>query len=432
MKTATAIPFAAGISRRDITPKENIWMGGFAFRNHPSESVLAPLWAKALALSEADGDAGLVVVTIDRVGLSTELMGSIETECEDRFGLAREKLVIFCSHTHSGPMDWPSVWMKDDPEEIAKVEKYSQWMVERVVDAVGEAIAHRKPASLGFSQGLAGFGVNRRRARPGCRHFPGPVDQDVPVLRIADAEGKNMAILFGYACHATSLAGYEISGDWPGFACEMIEGRHAETTAFFIPGCGADINPLPRLLPGREVALSKMYGEIMANAVDLTLSTNDSGKERPLSGPLTIRRGEAELFYENIPGEAEIAVLQQHFDPMMRRSGRDLHAMSKSPEGIPLSLKYPAWVMRMGDLLWIALSGEVTVDYALALKARYGWETTWVSAYASPVKTYFPSRRVWQEGGYEAGDCMVSSSHPSRFREDVETRILEMVENLVP
>ena len=156
-------PFTAGIARRDITPKENIWMGGFAFRNRPSESVLAPLWAKALVLSEADGDAGLVAVAMDRVGLSTELMGSIETECEVQFGLAREKLVIFCSHTHSGPMDWPSVWMKDDPEEIAKVEKYSHWMVERVVDAVGEAIAHRKPASLGFSQGLAGFGVNRRR-----------------------------------------------------------------------------------------------------------------------------------------------------------------------------------------------------------------------------------------------------------------------------
>ena len=73
----------------------------------------------------------------------------------------------------------------------------------------------------------------------------------------------------------------------------------------------------------------------------------------------------------------------------------------------------------------------MTVDYALALKERYGWDTTWVSSYASPTMTYFPSRRVWQEGGYEAADCMLCSSHPSRFREDVETQVLALVEQLI-
>ncbi len=422
--------FTAGIARRNVTPAESVWMGGFSFRDHPSESVLRPLWAKVFVLAGTDGDIGLVVVAVDRVGLSWELMGSIEAECAVRFGMARERIIIFCSHTHSGPSDWPSVWMNNDADEIAKVKKYSRWMVGQVVEAVGEALAARQPVSLGFSQGVAGFGVNRRRERPGCRHFPGPVDQDVPVLRVSDAQGKALAIIFGYACHATSLAGYEISGDWPGFACEVIEERHPSAAAFFIPGCGADINPLPRLLPGREVALSRAYGEIMADAVELALPTNDSVKKRPLSGPLTVRRGVAELYYEKLPSAAEIAALRQHPEADMRRSGQHLEALLQSPEGLPASLKYPAWVIRIGDLLWIALSGEVTVDYALTLKERYGWETTWVSAYASPTTAYFPSHRVWEEGGYEAGDCMLRSSHPSRLREDVETHILELVNQL--
>jgi neutral ceramidase len=387
--------FTAGIARREITPKENVWMGGFAFRNRPSESVLTPLWAKTLALADGSGDIALVLAALDRVSLSRELTQSIESECARRFGLPRKRLVIFCSHTHSGPMDWPSIWMPDDPIEREKIEKYSGWLVSQLVEAIGEACAERKAVTLGFHQGLSGIGVNRRRAREGCRHFPGPVDHDVPVLRIADEAGNPAAILFGYACHATALGNYEISGDWPGFACEALESRFPGASVFYVPGCGADINPLPRLLPGKEVALAKSYGEIMATAVETAQSAPGSS----LSGPLEVRRGTADLFYES----------------------------ASAP------LEYPAWTIRFGsDLLWIALCGEVVVDYSLALKARHGWDSTWVSAYASPTLTYFPSRRVWEEGGYEAGDHTVRIGHPSRFREDVETRILALISELTP
>jgi len=425
------LPFQAGVAVRDMTPREPIWMGGFSFRDRPFEAVPTPPFARALALTEASGDAGVVIVAMDHVGLSRELTREIEETCATRFGWDRQRLILFCSHTHSGPSSWPSVWMEGGAEEIAKVEAHNRWMVGQIVEAVGEALANRQPARLGFSQGLAGFGVNRRRARSGCRHFPGPVDQDVPVLRVVSAQGETKAIVFGYACHATSLADYDISGDWPGFACAAIGERHPGAMAFFIPGCGADINPLPRLLPGREEALSRAYGGIMADAVELALTTDDSGQERELSGPLTVHHGVTELFYDQLPGEAEIAALQQHPDADMRRSGRDLLTRLHSPEGLPVSLEYPAWVIRIGELLWIALSGEVTVDYALTLKERHGWDTTWVSAYASPTEAYFPSHRVWREGGYEGGDCLLRSSHPSRFREDGETRLLALMEGLI-
>ncbi len=381
--------FLAGIARRDITPQESIWLGGFAFRKRASESVLTPLWAKVLALGEES--VALVVAVLERVSLSPELTQSVEVECARRLGVPREKLVIFCSHTHSGPMDWPSSWMPEAPAEREKLENYSRWMVEQLVETIAEACANRKPVSIAFSQGLAGVGVNRRRAREGCRHFPGPVDHDVPVLRITGSAGNTEAILFGYACHATALAGYQISGDWPGFACEALEGRFPGTTAFFIPGCGADINPLPRLLPGKEIALAKAYGEILAAAVEA------AGPGRALAGPLDVRRGTTELFYESAP----------------------------------TTLEYYAWAIRFGsDLLWIALSGEVVVDYSLTLKERHGWDSTWISAYASPGRTYFPSHRVWEEGGYEAGEHTIRSGHPSRFREDVEPRILALVAEL--
>src|SRR3712207_8784409 len=51
---------------------------------------------------------------------------------------------------------------------------------------------------------------------------------------------------FGYACHATTTALYEWSGDWPGAAQIELEKAHPGATAMFWAGCGADQNPLDR------------------------------------------------------------------------------------------------------------------------------------------------------------------------------------------
>ena len=54
----------AGVAKVDITPAGPIWMSGYAARTHPSEGVLAPLWAKALAL-ESSPAGRMVIVTAD-------------------------------------------------------------------------------------------------------------------------------------------------------------------------------------------------------------------------------------------------------------------------------------------------------------------------------------------------------------------------------
>ena len=47
----------------------------------------------------------------------------------------------------------------------------------------------------------------------------------MPVLKIADPAGRIRGIVFGYACHNTTLTGefYQLSGDYAGFAAETRE-----------------------------------------------------------------------------------------------------------------------------------------------------------------------------------------------------------------
>src|SRR3954467_2938893 len=58
----------AGVSMIVITPKQPMWMAGYANRDRPSDGKLVDLWAKALALEDENGKQ-LVVVTADLVGI---------------------------------------------------------------------------------------------------------------------------------------------------------------------------------------------------------------------------------------------------------------------------------------------------------------------------------------------------------------------------
>ena len=58
----------AGVGRAEITPASPIWMSGYAARTHPSEGVLSPLWAKALAIESGPGER-IVIVSVDVVGV---------------------------------------------------------------------------------------------------------------------------------------------------------------------------------------------------------------------------------------------------------------------------------------------------------------------------------------------------------------------------
>ena len=53
--------------------------------------------------------------------------------------------------------------------------------------------------------------------------------------------------------------------------------------------------------------------------------------------------------------------------------------------------------------LFIALGGEVVVDYSLRFKRQYGFDNLWVAGYSNDVFAYILSLRVLLEVGYEGG-----------------------------
>jgi len=413
----------AGVARVDITPSQSIWMGGYAARTHPSEGVRQHIFVKALALKDDTG-AVTVLVTSDLLGFPGEVSAPIFSRLQQQFGLARERLVLNSSHSHSAPVvgHMLSPAYPYGEADMKIVSAFTTKLEDQVVEAIGEAIHNLAPAELSFEQGLAGVAANRRRA--GHREYPGPVEQDVPVLAIRAPDNTLRAIVFGYACHNTVLDDYQINGDWAGYAQAALEKQYPGASAMFVQDCGADANPLPR----RSVELAEHYGETITAAVDQVLNA----KMRPIQGPLTAAFVSVDLPFQKPPSREELESRTNAKNGLLQRHARLMLQILDRDGKLPDHHSYPIQVWQFGkDMTFIALGGEVVVDYSLRFKRKYGFDTLWVAGYSNDVFAYIPSLRVLEEGGYEGGGAMIAYGQPAPFTSDVEEIVAQGVDSLM-
>jgi hypothetical protein len=428
---APAAEFRAGVASRVITPAGPMWMAGYGNRNHPAEGKVHDLHVKALALEDAAGGK-LVLLTSDLVGLPRGVSEAVAEDVRQRTGLPRERLMHTCSHTHCGPVLRGSLtdMYNMSPEEEQKIGPYTDRLQGLMVEAIVEALHDLKPARLAVGRGRARFAVNRREPTPkgiiNGYNPSGPVDHDVPVLRLESPEGKLRAVVFGYACHNTTMQFYQWCGDYAGFAQVDLEEKHPGALALFWIGCGADANPLPR----SKLELCQKYGRELADAVEAVLA----GPMTQLHGTAAARYATVALPFGELPTKAKLSadLLSKEVAPR-KRAARLLKVLDNGGQIEDHYPYYPVQVWRLGDgLLWVTLGGEVVVDYDLRLKKELGDRPAlWVTAYANDVMAYIPSLRVLKEGGYEGDTSQVYYGMPTKWGPAIEETIVAKVHDLV-
>lgn len=425
----------AGAAKVAITPEEPMWMAGYASRTRPADEKLTELWAKALVLEDQDGNRGLVL-TLDLVGIDRSLAHAVCESLKEQYGLQREQIAICTSHTHSGPVVGrnlaPLHYLLLDEAQRTIVDAWAAKFQTQVLEVVGEAIEKLAPSNITWGSGTTTLAVNRRQ-NPAATvplwrtegSLQGPSDYDVPVLAVRDADGKLIAVLFGYACHATTLSGYQWSGDYPGYAQINLEKSHPGCVALFFAGCGADQNPLPR----GTVEMAEHYGQRLATAVDEIVMTSQM---KPVAGALRTAYSEIDLPLDALPTRVQIELNSQSENRYEVARAKML--LERIDAGTPLSQTYPypvsAWMI--GDeVQFVTLGGEVVVDYAIRLKSELAGTATWVAGYANDVMAYVPSRRVLAEGGYEGGGAMVYYGLPAVWSPEIENDIVAEVHRQV-
>ena len=242
---ASAEGWKAGAAKVNITPEKLLWMAGYAARTSTAEGTLIDLWAKALVLEDPQG-VKVAIVTLDLVGIGRDLSLDVREMLEQKYQLPKSNTALCTSHTHCGPVIGNKrrpIYSELTDQQRQDIADYTDGLQQKLVAVVGEALAKLEPAALAWGSGQATFAVNRRNNKeaeaPALRaqgRLAGPVDYDVPVLSVRDAEGRIKSVLFGYACHATVLGINQFSGDYPGYAQLALEKANPGAVAQFWAG----------------------------------------------------------------------------------------------------------------------------------------------------------------------------------------------------
>jgi hypothetical protein len=415
---AAESPWRVGLAKVCITPEGPIRMSGYASRKKPSEGVLLELYAKAMAIEDTQGNRA-VLLTADLIGFRAPLAEAICKRIEQKTALKRPQVLLCPSHTHTGPVvgmiDPKRYGLADD--EFTRVEAYSKRLQEQLPDLVAAALEDLKPARLSWGLGVANFVMNRREfTERGVRLGVNPrgyADRSVPVLRVDSPEGKLRAVVFGCACHNTTLTGqhYVLSGDYAGFAQQHVEKQHPEVQAMFMIGSAGDTNPYPR----GTIEAVKQHGKQLGTEVCRVLGTN----LRPIGGPLRAELDYVELPLQPVPSREQLEEMNKGPSYLRSNAGRMLEALKRN-ESLPSHYRAPIAVWQFGDdLTLVALPGETVSEFVPLVERALGPRRLWVAAYCNDVFGYLVTAKIIAEGGYETSGLFEEVGYFSPKAQDV-------------
>lgn len=422
----------AGVATRKITPPVGIEMMGFAARDHGAEGIHDDLFVKTLWLS--DGTTQMALISADLSGLAEAEVGLIKGRIGVRCGVSPGQILINCTHTHAGPLVARRTYGRGEFDDA-----YRDHLRNAMVECAAEAQAAQQLATLSLSTGTCDVGVNRRLPTPGgivmAPNPDGHWNRDALALLVETREGAPLAVLFSVSCHPTTMGAdnYQISAEYPGVACRVLEAALDGAVALFMQGAAGEIKPRQTGDPANQRFRSGTFSDVEAvgQEVARTILHMIARPGRTVRGALHAAAGAAMLpfdlpadpgeYYRTLAGdEAKPAAVQQWA----------VQRLSQWKEGaLPAAIDCPVQVLGIGDVLRLAaFGGELCSPHADHIKEALSADVVYSMGYSNGGIGYLPTDAMLREGGYEAVDSvpyMTGLSAP--FALGIDQRLVDAV-----
>lgn len=397
-----------GASELDITPALGSTMPGY-FNDRKSTGVIDRLYAKALVVDN-DGSA-VAFVVLDTIQAPRSLVENIRARVGQATDIPPGRVMISATHTHTGPSVTTTTFFSAD-------EEYLEWLAVKAADAVIIAYRSRRKARIGFGSGHeADIAFHRRffmkdgtvRTNPGLANPnivrpAGPIDPEVGVMRIDDADGTPIAVVTNYAVHTDTVGGTEYCADFPGELSVMLKKVLGEkTVSLFMMGASGNINHYN--VNGRRedyVKPSRHYikmGRILAAEVlkareKIVTSEEALVDERQSYVTLRYRQPKEEEIEaahkapENFPdGHAEINFAKELLEAARRGEG---------------TVDAEVQTIVVGNFAVVGLPAEIFVEFGLQIKEGSPYGLTMINELCNGnVGTYVCTPESYVLGGYE-------------------------------
>ena len=270
-------------------PKKGCWEMGFgkATLNLP-EQTDAPLYIagyhtgweiegvrdlqQARAVWLSDGITSTVLISVDCIGLGSDTVGQIRDRLAD---FCRQTgcdgVQVVATHTHAG-VDTLGLW---GPVGLdGKNPEFMEILIEGAVQAAKDAYADRAEGTLSFSK-------TETQGLQADSRDPQVFDRNLYQLCFTPKDAaKNGIRMVSFAAHAEALRGdnRQVSRDFPGLVCDIIEERTGED-ALFLPGAIGGLIMTPVLTEGAFDAEENLM--LTGQALAETALSAPPGEELP-------------------------------------------------------------------------------------------------------------------------------------------------------
>ncbi|MDO8617214.1 MAG: neutral/alkaline non-lysosomal ceramidase N-terminal domain-containing protein [Dehalococcoidia bacterium] len=425
------MPLLAGAATADITPPVGGLMDGYGSRREGSQGVHDPLMASALVLD--DSHERCAIVSCDLLGMHEWVTGEVRRRVGKATGIPPHNILVCATHNHAGPIGLRGGMFSRLDEALASS------LAGKLTDAAVAAWEQRRPAALKVSQATVDT-VSMNRRDPDW-----PID---PALRVVLVDGEEgpIASLLNFACHGTVLSGanLQLSGEFPGAACRLLQ-RETGAPAVYLNGACGNVNPVwirqdfesvervGQIIGGQAL---RLIGELRTAGPGQRAHNIrwDEFPEKPAPGRLVqprlrVARAEVELPLREFAPDAEYAArsseLETRAAALAPASGGRRQVMAQLTR-LQNERWAAAWArmqpdrrsqraevqaLGLGDgLAVLALPGEFFAETAAAIRAAcaapaggQGIQDLLVACYANDYIGYVIPAEAYEQGGYESG-----------------------------
>ena len=392
-----AAPLKCAFSSADISPAggDGLELAGFAARTHLSDGIHLPLRTYALAIS--DGEQKICIISNDLMEISPDLAGEIRSEISSRTGLAVERILLHCIHTHSAPRTGGACSMEGGTNAAYRA-FVSGTIVSNAVKTLTD-VSLWKDFSVEVAKGSASINYNR------CEKN-GPADHDLYAARLVDRKGRPICAFINYACHPVCMGpqSLKVSSDYSGVARREIS-RKWGCEVFQLTGAAGNMDPVGGCLDAAHA--EKTGQELCASLKKMNFSPVGP------QGVLAFASGCAALPFR-IPVVTPEAVAA-HADSLAKSVGTEFPRFAEDVRGwekeilarfetgaVKNTLDFEMAAVNIDGVILFFSQGEPFCEYQMDARAAFPDKTIFFAGYTGGQNSYLPSSHAFQvRKGYE-------------------------------
>ena len=413
-----------GAAKELITPRERTTIIGFGpVFGVPFEAIHDDLYVRTLVLEDAKGER-VVLMGFDLLFHDDTLTDALRAYAGEKYGVKAGNLHASYSHTHFGPA-------VRGYDQHYHTDSYEAFLLERCRACIDRAFLNTRRGTMEFAAVQGDWNMSRRLPQGNGRtkfapNPDGDRDPNLYLLRLRDGRGRVRALLTSFASHLSNGENvHEISGEYAGRLCALLEVEYYGCTALFFQGFGADT----KLKAGArgDIFEPLSHEQIDAVARSMTAAVRermDSSDWQEVPVDLAGCAFTVELplepngrgFYENelakysqrlgCPGQRFVKTANEgeSGENSFRLMWACADYVVENYEELPDTITLNCGAVRLNpDFYIFSVGGEAVVSLQTALREAFPHKQILCFGYNDAI-AYIPSDKVIAEGGYEAGE----------------------------